>query len=315
MSSPADEATEPDGGPAGATARVLIVCRDGRPAARLTGLLRAGFPQGLLITHAIALDDALVEVHERGTTAILLGELGPGHAHLDAVAPLRTAAPEIPIIVVSESRDPHLGHQAVAAGAQDHACVEELTAESVAQMIRFGLLRKRAEAQLVARASADPLSGLPNRIAFFDHLTVALERTRRTGGSIAVLLLDIERFNQINEAVGPAGGDQVLCAVAERLSGMLRPADAVARFGADEFALLVDDVADDQDAAALAERVMRVAGEPIPIDGGEVSITVSVGVALIRDGAADADAVMREAIAAVSRGTRQAVGSGFTGRD
>ncbi len=310
MSSPVDEPTVADGGPAAATARVLIVCRDGRLTSQLTDLLRAGFPRGLLITQAIDLDDALVELHERGTTAILLGEVGPAHTQLAALAPLRATAPELPIIVVSELPEPHLGHQAVAAGAQDHAGVEELTAESLAQMVRFGLLRKRAEAQLVERASQDPLSGLPNRTAFLDRLTIALDRTRRTGAPIAVLLLDLDAFAGVNEAFGRAAGDQVLCAVAERLSAMLRPADAVARFGADEFALLVEDVAEDEDVAAIAERAVGSAQAPVPIDGAEVSITVSVGASLVRAGSADAEAVMREAVVALSRGSRPEVGIG-----
>lgn len=302
MSARRDEHGETGGEAVTATARVLILCDGERLTGRLTALLRAGFPHGLLITLAAALDDAVIELHDRSATAILLGELGGVEAQLDALDALRSAAPDAPVIAVSAAREPHAGAQAVAAGAQDHACIEDLSAESLAEKIRFGLLRKRAETELVARAGEDPLSGLPGRIAFLDRLTLALERTRRAGGSIAVLLLAVDAFAMINETFGPAAGDELLAVLADRLGALLRPADTVARFGPDEFALLVEDVADEQDAATVAERAGRAARAPILIDGDEVSVTVSVGVALIRDGSADADAVMGAAVAAVSRG-------------
>jgi diguanylate cyclase (GGDEF)-like protein len=141
------------------------------------------------------------------------------------------------------------------------------------------------------RAFHDALTGLPNRPLFLDRLEHALARAPRSGAGAAVLFLDIDRFKSVNDRFGHAAGDDLLIAVARRLEECIRPADSVARFGGDEFAVLVEDVADDQ-AIAVATRILAALEAPFSIHDKNVFVSASVGIATGRRGA---DELMRNA--------------------
>jgi diguanylate cyclase (GGDEF)-like protein/PAS domain S-box-containing protein len=140
--------------------------------------------------------------------------------------------------------------------------------------------RRALEAQLAHLALHDALTGLPNRALFMDRLTHALARLKRRKGTLAVLFLDVDGFRLINDSLGRGAGDRLLAALAQRLRAGLRAGDTVARVGGDEFTVLLDDVRDDRDAAQVADRIAHVLAEPFPMDGVDVFVTASVGIAL-----------------------------------
>ncbi len=140
--------------------------------------------------------------------------------------------------------------------------------------------RKRFEGQLVSQALHDRLTGLPNRVLLRDRVEHALARAGRRGASVALLIADIDRFKLINESLGHDGGDRLLVAVAERLTELLRPGDTVARMGGDEFALLCEDVGGYHEAAGIASRVVGAFDKPFHVQGADMSLTASVGVAV-----------------------------------
>ena len=127
------------------------------------------------------------------------------------------------------------------------------------------------------------MTGLPNRALFLDRLGVALERSRRSGAPLAVLFLDFDSFKEINDSRGHAAGDRVLATLGERLSGLLRPMDTVARFGGDEFTFLFEGITSEREVVMIADRICQAAGGPIDVDGVEVTVTVSVGIAMAAD--------------------------------
>ena len=124
--------------------------------------------------------------------------------------------------------------------------------------------RKALEEELERRASHDPLTGLPNRPAFVERLGQALRRTRRRQDSheVGVLFMDLDGFKTINDSLGHEAGDRLLVAVAERLKNRLRPEDVLARFGGDEFAVLLEDMADPSEAIRVAQRIAEDLREP-----------------------------------------------------
>jgi diguanylate cyclase (GGDEF)-like protein len=134
--------------------------------------------------------------------------------------------------------------------------------------------------QLTRQAFQDPLTSLPNRALFMDRLTHALARTERRPQHVAVLFLDIDRFKVINDSLGHGVGDQVLGELSRRLAGCVRPEDTIARLGGDEFAILLEDLDDVAGATAVAERVAQALDAPFLLEGREVVVTMSVGVAL-----------------------------------
>jgi diguanylate cyclase (GGDEF)-like protein/PAS domain S-box-containing protein len=144
--------------------------------------------------------------------------------------------------------------------------------------------RKAAEQRLAQLALHDPLTGLPNRANFEQHLADALARRRRSGGQLALMVLDVDHFKKVNDSLGHAAGDLLLIAFAQRLQGALREIDLVARLGGDEFTLVVEGLKDSGDAVAVADKVIATMRDPIDVDGQALSISTSIGIALHREG-------------------------------
>ncbi|CAA9587757.1 MAG: diguanylate cyclase/phosphodiesterase (GGDEF & EAL domains) with PAS/PAC sensor(s) [uncultured Thermomicrobiales bacterium] len=140
--------------------------------------------------------------------------------------------------------------------------------------------RSAYESRLQYQAFHDPLTDLPNRALFLDRLGHALARARRDGRRSAVLFLDLDRFKDINDSCGHDAGDRLLVAAAARLRGCLRDEDTLARQGGDEFTILLEEVADAEAAALVAERLAAALDAPFPIGGQDHRVTASIGVVL-----------------------------------
>jgi diguanylate cyclase (GGDEF)-like protein/PAS domain S-box-containing protein len=156
--------------------------------------------------------------------------------------------------------------------------------------------QKQAEARLQHSALHDGLTGLANRALFLDRLTLTMARLqRRPDRNFAVVFLDVDRFKQVNDSYGHAAGDALLLAVTERLCACLRPQDTIARFGGDEFALLLDDVGAVEDIAGVAGRIQSAIQQPVDVGGAEVLVSASMGIALSEDGCGSAYEIMQRA--------------------
>jgi diguanylate cyclase (GGDEF)-like protein len=131
-------------------------------------------------------------------------------------------------------------------------------------------------------------------VLFIDRLQLALVRARRQKSKLAVLFVDLDGFKDINDAFGHAFGDDLLIAVSERLRANLRKQDTVARFGGDEFVLLLDPVVDDADGGTLANRIVADLRRPLIVRGQEVAVGASLGIA-VSDGSEPIDRLMQDA--------------------
>jgi diguanylate cyclase (GGDEF)-like protein len=159
--------------------------------------------------------------------------------------------------------------------------------------------RKRAETQLAHQALHDPLTGLPNRTLFLDRLSLALARLERRPTTVAVLFLDLDRFKVVNDSLGHDVGDQLIMAMAQRLRAVLRPGDTAGRFGGDEFTVLCEEITGAADAVAIAERIIAAVAKPFRLEDAEAYLSTSVGIALASGSGDRAEALMRDADAAM----------------
>jgi diguanylate cyclase (GGDEF)-like protein/PAS domain S-box-containing protein len=156
--------------------------------------------------------------------------------------------------------------------------------QALANVLADALERHQTEDQIRHRSLHDPLTGLPNRVLFLDRLEHALARLERRSSLAAILFLDLDRFKLINDSLGHQVGDELLAAAAPRIKDAVRTSDTVARFGGDEFGILIEDIGDERAAIAMAERIASVFTKPFLLAGTEHFVTTSIGIALARGG-------------------------------
>ena len=169
--------------------------------------------------------------------------------------------------------------------------------------------RKRMENQLQRQALQDPLTGLPNRKLLEDRLGQALERTRRREDRrVAVLFMDLDDFKVVNDSLGHEAGDLLLKVVAWRLGRCLRPEDSLSRFGGDEFVLLLPDVGGPHEAVRVAERVTEELRRPLVLEGRDIFVSVSIGIALGDARRKSPEDLLRDADTAMYRAKDEGLG-------
>jgi len=161
--------------------------------------------------------------------------------------------------------------------------------------------RRRIEGQLASQVVHDRLTGLPNRALLGDRIAHTLARAAGRVGAVALLVADVDRFKVVNESLGHEGGDRLLVAVAERLTAMVHPGGTLARMGGDEFALLCEDVGTGEEAAGIAARMVEAFEKPFRVYDADMSVTASVGVAVVDHERLSAELLLRNAEVAMYR--------------
>jgi diguanylate cyclase (GGDEF)-like protein/PAS domain S-box-containing protein len=159
--------------------------------------------------------------------------------------------------------------------------------------------RRQNEERLIRMALRDPLTDLPNRVLLMERLSHALARGTRGRGLPAVLFFDLDRFKMLNDTLGHAYGDRVLLAVSQRVRPLLRDGDTLARLGGDEFAVLCEEVAHAGEAAVVGHRILSAFDSPFDVNGTDVYISTSIGVAVAEGPRTDPDQLLADADAAM----------------
>ena len=159
--------------------------------------------------------------------------------------------------------------------------------------------RKQMEQKLEEMATHDFLTGLPNRVLLVDRFNIAAALAHRNKARLAVMSLDLDKFKTINDTLGHDAGDQVLKAVSARLTGIIRASDTLARVGGDEFILVMMETGGMKDTIATAQKILDSFGEPLPIDGHQLYLTTSIGIAVYPADAQDLETLTRQSDAAM----------------
>ncbi len=257
--------------------------------------------------HAGRLGEALERLDRSVLDIILLDLSLPDSSGLETVDQVRMAAPRTPVVVLSGQDDEETALQALQSGVEDYLVKGRGDGELIARSIRYAIERKKAEEkfqeELAYLAQYDPLTGLANRTLFQDRLEQALARAQRDGDMVALMFLDLDRFKAVNDTLGHAGGDALLREVAKRIEGRVRESDTVARLGGDEFAIILEALSDARDAALVGRGILDVLLEPLVLDGHEIPVAASLGIAVWP--LSGRDRLLKDADAAMYRAKKQ----------
>ena len=166
---------------------------------------------------------------------------------------------------------------------------------AVATTVAAALQRRRSEELAQHLALHDPLTGLPNRSLFRDYLSQALSRTERAGALLALLLVDLDHFKDVNDSLGHPAGDLLLEEVARRLRACIRKGDPPARLGGDEFGVILSDLRHLDGAAVAATKILAVLSKPLEVDGHSLNVGASIGIAIYPIDGKDPDTLLRNA--------------------
>jgi diguanylate cyclase (GGDEF)-like protein len=225
---------------------------------------------------------------------------------------LRHRAPDSPVIILEESGDSELSGKLLRAGAQDFLTKKQLAShrfiDSLVKAIdRQHYLKRIEDVHRIERYLAyhDTLTKLPNRQLFFDRLKQAIAKAKRKTRPIAVLFIDLDGFKEVNDTRGHEVGDTLLVAVADRLKKCIRESETAARFGGDEFAVILSEIESPGDASVVADRILTAFARPIDVAGDSLRIGASIGISIFPEDGADSYSLIRHADGAMYRSKSQ----------
>lgn len=285
---------------------VILLIEDNPGDTRLVKeMLDEGATDAFELLHADQIGTA-IPLLELESVDIILLDLGlPDGNGLDTLIKVHALAPEVPIVVLSQTEDESLAVKAVRIGAQDFLVKAHITSQQLTRSVRYAMERRQLQEHLHKLAHHDALTGLPNRKLFYDRLARAVSSARRHQRPLALMLLDMDDFKQVNDTHGHHVGDELLRQVADRLSACLRTTDCVARLGGDEFIIYVADLADVQDAARVAQKILDALSVPYSIEGHYFHSHSSLGIALHPEDGDDMEVLVRHADAAMYSAKQQ----------
>jgi diguanylate cyclase (GGDEF)-like protein len=270
----------------------------------------AGFDAS--VEGASTLRAGLAELAEHAFDVVLLSLATADAGGLEGIARIRTIDAEVPIVVHSDADDPHAAVQAIQRGAQDCVPRRDLEGEGMLRILRHAIERQRIMLELnEARqreqylATHDSLTGIPNRMLFYDRLAQGIAAASRYGTTLAVLFLDLDGFKPINDTLGHNAGDRLLHEVAKRILSVVRKSDTAARVGGDEFGVILSQVVRPSDAATVAANVLRRIAEPVALGRTDRCIQASIGIAVHPGDGELADTLVRNADTAMYHAKQQ----------
>src|SRR5947208_289600 len=259
------------------------------------------------VNHVESVAEACENLEERVSDCVLLDLSLPDVTGLDALVEIRRTAPEAPVIVLVGAGDEATGSMVVKHGAQDYVVKGRTSSAALARAVRDAIERKQDELGLGVLGTHDVLTALPNRTLLLDRIKQASKRAKRRGTPLAIGLLALDRAAMRAELVGDRGFDRLVVEVARRLSAALRPSDTVARLTADRFAVLAEDLASEQAAENIAERMAAALMDPFVLEGRTLRVTGHIGVALPSDPGERPESLLQKADVALTRARERGV--------
>lgn len=231
------------------------------------------------VSESETLQEALKLLSDNQYDVALLDRTLPDVDGFDGMHNLQTMSPKLPIIFLTGCNEERFAFQAIEQGAQDYLFKDSFDGHQIKKSIQFAILRKQFEGIIITQANYDMLTGLANRMLFESRLEMAIAKMRRhQESSLSAMFIDLDDFKLINDEMGHQAGDKLLKLVGERLKQALRNYDTVARFGGDEFAILLESLPEESHGEVVARKIIKQFKEPFSIHGKDVIVGLSIGV-------------------------------------
>jgi len=279
----------------------LLLIEDNAADAYFTALLLERGQLCSELAQCTRMEQALTLLRSRRFDAVIADIGLPDAGELSTVEQLRAAAPDSALIVFSGYDQEAANVQTLRLGAEDYLVKGQTDVELMRRSVRGAVERKRQERRISYMADHDPLTHLINHAGFCQKLQDAMAHTRRSGRHCAVMSLDLDGFKSVNDAHGQEAGDTVLCEIARRIQASVREQDTVARLGADEFGIVLEDLDDPKACGYVARRLLQITSLPILLrDEVVVTVQLSIGSALCLDEPLSAAALLAAANSALS---------------
>ena len=285
-----DPTDAPDAHPA--PFRVLILSPNMGLVKEVCELLIEAEVGPVSVVSAPSIEDSETVLKEAAPGAVFVDLTVPENGGLGGVVKLQAMAPTVPIVPVLGGLDP-ASLRATPAAARSNAW--RLDRAAVVRCVRGAALQQEHARRLFQLATHDPLTGLANRYLLEQRLERALARSSRTGAAGALIFIDLDGFKRCNDLWGHAAGDRILITIAQRLSMAVRATDTVARFGGDEFVIVLEDVSRPESLSDIVANLCQRLAQAIPIEGRQVAIESSVGVARFPADGSDAATLLGRA--------------------
>jgi diguanylate cyclase (GGDEF)-like protein len=256
--------------------------------------LRGLYPAAII--HEASGVEPAVEQISSGAIDVCIVDLFLGReSGIDLIERFRATAVSTAFVILTSSSVRELAARALQAGAIDYLVKGMFTDFELDKSVSFAVHHRRRQLAAQKAAMSDPLTGMANRVLFWDRLRTAFHRSQRDGGRVALMYVDIDGFKPVNDRYGHALGDLLLQAIAERLGHGLRAVDTVARLGGDEFGVLLEKAGHPEDVRRVAEKLRGRLCQPYQLTGTLLSIGASIGIASAPIDAADPESLMEVA--------------------
>ena len=283
--------------------RVLLIEFDAADAIQIRNMLELAQDTVFEVSRIDRVEDAPERLTTGDVDVAMLDVTRDEGRGIVTLARAEVTATNVPVIaVIARADEPQLLHL----GSRDYLVKSQINSRLLVRTLRTAVEHHQLMSELhLARrreqfhATRDSMTGLPNRHYFVEQLERALALAGRRGSQVAVCFLDLDRFKQINDTLGHDVGDSLIITMADRLAGITRRSDMVARVGGDEFLMMLQGDDLEHAAAIVAEKILQALARPFRVDGREYSFSGSVGVALCPRDGTDAEALIRKADAAM----------------
>ena len=233
------------------------------------------------VVHVESLKAALNQIASQGFDAVLLDLNLKDISGMDNILAIKEENPDLPVIVLSGVDSDAIALDAIDHGAQEYVMKGHCDGKIIRLAIQSSIKRKAVERRLFKQANYDPLTGLPNRTMFQDYVEKAICKAERWKRHETVMFVDLDYFKKTNDTYGHDAGNAVLKEAAIRMKTVLRESDIVARYGGDEFTILLDDRSDDSRSAAgqAVTKLIYAFHAPFEYEGNSIDMSASIGIA------------------------------------